>query len=149
MTHDEERHRLLTEKHQIVVKMHDLENKLMGLKNECRRKGSMPQGEYNKILTNQVKYRQAVIDLERTLGPIKNRLIEIADDDFEKKHALPVEISADPTMVRAVVELRQHYQEFAADGTRVGSMRQMAAEFVLKLNEIIKQEINGRPKDQA
>ena len=147
MTRDEERQRLLSEKNQIAVKMHALEAKLMGLKNECRRKGLMPRAEYNKILGSQVKYREAIIELERTLGPIKNRLIEIADDQFEKKHALPAEISADPAMVRAIVQLRQQYQEFAADGTRIGSMRQMAAEFVLKLNEIVKQEINGRPKD--
>jgi hypothetical protein len=53
------------------------------------------------------------------------------------------------TFVTDLVALRHEYQEFAADKTRVGSMRQMAAEFVLKLNPIIKSALKVRLETEA
>jgi hypothetical protein len=64
---------------------------------------------------------------------------------FEERQ-VSIEVKAIETIrlkqtVQNLVNLREEYQHFAADHTRVSSMRQMAAQFVLKLSGIIKQAI--------
>jgi len=48
--------------------------------------------------------------------------------------------------VEALVALREKYQQFAADNTRVSSMKNMAAKFVLELNPIIRKSLNKKEK---
>ena len=50
--------------------------------------------------------------------------------------------------VEALVELREEYQRFAADNTRVASMKAMAAKFVLELNPIIRAAVNDKREKQ-
>jgi hypothetical protein len=88
----------------------------------------------------------SVIDLEKMLRPIKTRLQELADQEYNEKQAemkqaemQTLEHNSDSTsIVRRLISLREEYQLFAADATRVGSMKQMAAQFVVKLNKIIR-----------
>tara|TARA_R110002050_G_scaffold147152_1_gene272910 strand:+ start:207 stop:716 length:510 start_codon:yes stop_codon:yes gene_type:complete len=46
--------------------------------------------------------------------------------------------------IESLVALRGKYQEFAADNTRVSSMKDMAAKFVLELNPIIRASVNAK-----
>ncbi len=46
-------------------------------------------------------------------------------------------------VVESLVALREEYQVFCADNSRVASMRRMAAEFVLKLNAIIRESMKA------
>ena len=48
--------------------------------------------------------------------------------------------------IESLVALRVKYQEFAADNTRVSSMKDMAAKFVLELNPIIRASVNAKEK---
>jgi len=48
--------------------------------------------------------------------------------------------------VESLVALREKYQQFAADNTRVSSMKNMAATFVLELNPIIRKSLNNKEK---
>lgn len=50
--------------------------------------------------------------------------------------------------VRSLVELRNKYQQFSADGTRVASMRRMASEFILELNPIIRTLVNRKQDNE-
>jgi len=52
-------------------------------------------------------------------------------------------------IVRQIIELRNHYQDFAADGTRSPTMRRMASELVLKLNPIIRAAISKKTGGQS
>ena len=154
---DEEKRQLLEKKGQITVKKMDIQTKLMAIRNNIRRKGIMPKSEYDKILKTQERYKKDVVEVEKELVPIRNRLVEIANAEHlayaqrwtEKAEANKwMEVFASPVIVQDLVSLRQHYQEFAADLTRVSSMRQMAADFVLKLSRIIKDDLK-RPLANA
>ena len=46
--------------------------------------------------------------------------------------------------IESLVALREKYQQFAADNTRVSSMKAMAATFVLELNPIIRKSVNHK-----
>jgi hypothetical protein len=152
MNRDEERLNLKDRKNELTIKMHEIEQKLLGIKNRIRGQGLMPKGDYQKLLSTQSKYRQAVIDLEKMLRPIKTRLQELADQEYNEKKAemQTLEHNGDSTsIVRRLVSLREEYQLFAADPTRVGSMKQMAAQFVVKLNKIIREEIQTRQGNET
>lgn len=58
-----------------------------------------------------------------------------------------VTIPSEPTqrdIIVKLVELRSEYEDFAADPSRISSRRQMASEFVVKLNAVIRTTINKK-----
>ena len=88
------------------------------------------------------------IDLVRQIQMIDSELASLnakkhsaAQRDDEAKIQEKAKLK-DKVPVRALVELREKYQQFSADGSRVASMRRMASEFVLELNPIIKRMVS-------
>jgi hypothetical protein len=147
-----EKQQLQNQKTELVRQKREHETQLLAIKNLVRSSGKMPHEKYKTCCDAQTRHSQSIRKIEYRLGDIKNRLQEIADIEFhERNQSVDAEkISTESTsaenepksMVVELVALRQHYQEFSADATRVSSMRQMAADFVLKLNPIIKRAIN-------
>lgn len=156
-THDRdleaEKLKLTNERSMLGLSKREHETKLIAIKNLIRTGGFMPHEKYKKCCDSQQKHSRAILHIEKQMAPIKKRLREIEEIESRFQiangqpvtHESPVASSESP-LKKTVVELvalRQNYQDFAADGTRIASMRQMAAEFVLKLNPIIKRALGS------
>lgn len=121
-------------------------------KNLVRTSGKMPHLQYKQACDSQTHavrdIRAAEVQLARLKGEIiaaNHELDALKRQRKERISGKPAaRTSVEPTIdwkrdcVEELVSIRQHYQEFAADGSRISSMRQMAAEFANKLNPIIK-----------
>jgi predicted nucleic acid-binding Zn-ribbon protein len=100
--------------------------------------GRLDNRVYEKLQKERAQLCRMQNEIERQIKPVNAeiRVLSIEKDQFEDKSHL----SSKP-IVEAIVQIRDEYTAFAADKTRVGSMRQMAAEFVTKLNPVIRKAI--------
>ena len=110
--------------------------------------GRMPSNKFVPLWADRRELVDRNLALDAEMQAIKNRLREIADlRDLHRKsqkaeeRSIAAKTDLDSQVLlnhlRALFALRKHYQDFAADATRVASMRQMAAEFVVRLNPVI------------
>lgn len=140
---------LLKRKTELALSKKDHEIKLVAIKNLIRSGGRLPSEKYRQCCNAQNTHNRAILHIENLLASVTSRLREIArmEDDAKDVSFSEAENGKNPVPMRSIivelVALRQEYQNFAADGTRVASMRQMAAEFVVKLNPIIKQGVGS------
>lgn len=130
----------------LAVQKKDIESRLTVLKNKIRCEGNMPGEKYRQVCETQNSYSRSIVQIEKKMAPLRKRIQELAHQEHAEYRALNGNGQHKPEdqapIVAALVALRQYYQDFAADGTRVSSMRTMAADFVLKLNPIIKRAVN-------
>jgi DNA repair ATPase RecN len=111
-----------------------LQGELSELNSRVRGKRIHPM-EYQKVSSRQTQIKSLISEHEK-------RIVEL-NQQIASKHFAGLGGANDGNdRLQALIALRNEYQAFAADKTRVGSMRQMAAEFVLKLNPIIKKTIS-------
>lgn len=152
MNHETEKQELQKQKTDLCLSRREHESKLTAVKSLVRSGGRLPNEKYKQCCDSQRAHTRAILNIETQLAPIKTRLREIADIEFKErngggngatKEEKPITEYVPTAIVAELVALRQEYQNFSADGTRVASMRRMAAEFVLKLNPIIKQAIHS------
>lgn len=143
-------------KDQHVLKKREIELHLLKCKNQVRGNGKLPNDKYRSICDAQQKFSNQMLHNDRSIASINKELRALSDEErkleFESKNEISnghaaVTVSVPipeliPELIRELVNLRQHYQDFASDLTRISSMRQMASEFVGKLNPIIRKSIN-------
>jgi hypothetical protein len=129
---------------ELTARKHKLQAQLTACKNVIRGAGLLPQDKYRATVKAQTNYAQELAAVEKELSQLRTERREIALAQNQRRSLeLPTLSSPVPShIISELCELRQHYQEFSADITRISSMRQMASEFVLKLNGIIKRAIN-------
>ena len=112
-----------------------LELNLTGLKQRVSGK-TLPQKEYDNICKEQNKINGLLLDLEMR--------IKIISSDITKKSILKDELKSELRLFSndkiktALIELRDHYMNFASDRTRISSMRAMASEISESIERIIK-----------
>jgi len=135
---------LLDKKTALVNGVHAINAELSAVKNKINSSGHLPKEEYRKLCSRQSALIADKNSLESQLHLTKAELSKLAD----RAHASKPSNGESAPIVRELVALRQKYQEFAADGTRVSSMRKMAAEFVLELNPLIKGAIRLAAKEK-
>lgn len=127
--------RLKNKKAELAIAKSDIQAKLAEIKADC---GVMLEDTvYQKRMKERASYLQMVADIERQIKPINEEIRRLS---LEKDQGTQYNISQ-RSIVESLVIIRDEYQSFAADKSRVGSMRQMAAEFVLKLNPIIRKSV--------
>ena len=111
---DEERRHLLEAKGQITIKKMDLQTKLTAMRNRIRSKGLLPREEYAQILKTQDRYKNEVIQAEKDLVPIKNRLVEISNAEHliyaqrfvaKAESGKQMQVFASPVIVQELVSL--------------------------------------------
>jgi hypothetical protein len=135
---------LKKERESLVVKKGELQVRLTKIKNLVRSSGLMPQEKYKQCCDSQSKYIQQMQAIEKRLGQIKLQIHKLSDEEhFHPDNPRPLDPrpEAKPLskeVIGALVALREKYQQFSADHTRVASMRTMAAEFAHQLNPIIR-----------
>lgn len=127
----------------------ELQARLAYLKNEIRSSGRMAHSHYKQCCDDQRLYVRQLVEVEKQIIPLNRelqRLCQLEHSTYaeQKSNAEAGDSFEVQPMVTQLVALRQSYQDFAADPTRVSSMRQMAAEFVLRLNPIIRSAVNKK-----
>lgn len=80
----------------------------------------------------------ALQGIEQQLSDLNAEISSTAAETPSDKKQTGVDVAGQRPIVHELVELREHYEAFAADPTRVSSTRIMAAEFTGKLTQIIR-----------
>jgi TolA-binding protein len=140
-----EREGLLQVKSGLIVDKREHETQLVLIKNAVRSGGRLSTEKYRRLCDTQNTHNRAILAIEKQLVQVNTRLRELAEIDnqnAEDRRTDSREMDEKP-IVQELVAIRQEYQNFAADGTRVASMRRMASEFVTKLNPIIKRAVGS------
>ena len=130
------------------------EVKLSNLTQTVRGKRLAPE-RYSQICEEQVRRKSAILALEKKMAPLRPRVRALHEVAYQKHQA---QLLAQPQVIHssentnavhaAIADLKalsDYYQKFAADPTRVSSMRAMSAEFALKLAPVINR-LNWREK---
>ena len=133
----EELHR---QRNDLVIQMTDKRAEMAALNSSVKGR-RLSQDGYRKLCDRQSEIKSAICQCERQIVDINTQLAQDHADKVKASVSVRHTTESGHAVIAALCELRQEYQLFAADKTRVGSMRQMAAEFVLKLNPIIR----GKP----
>jgi len=124
-------------KAELVNTKKELQNKLTTLTNKVRTNGrKLNDVEYRKLCSQQEKTMQEVVKIDNEIILIKN--------DISRKSTLKQEIQStfksneNEDVVVSLTAIKDHYISFAADRSRISSMRAMASEFVEKLEVVIR-----------
>jgi hypothetical protein len=117
------------------------ETALLKIKNAIRLSGRMEDSKYKQYCNAQEKHVTAIAKIEAELRPLRHQQRELAVRQFTDRQ-VSMEVKAVETLklkrvVEALVKLRSDCQQFAADHTRVSSMRLSYAQFTERVNEII------------
>ena len=99
---------------------------------------TMPRPEYARVagMKNELVKQLQVIEAQLTAINAKKHAASMSDQRDKG--------DGNVSHVRQLIELRDGYQAFAADGTRSPTMRRMASEFVVKLAPIIRLAISKK-----
>lgn len=145
LTVEQEQYRnaLLKERDDLVNSKKDHEVKLVAIKNLVRSSGRMEHSKYKQCCDSQQRHLNAIRSIENELAKLKVRLREIGVESFSETERANSRNGEEVMIVQELVALRSDYQAFAADSTRVSSMRTMAAEFVVRLSGVIRRAVNG------
>ena len=133
---EEEIGTLKAQRSALVSTKQDLQAELARINAECSTR--LPQSRFGKIQKDRSGIVAMMSDIEKKIREIN---IQVTQLSIDKGAQDPKETKSIST-IESLVRIRDEYQEFSADKTRVGSMRQMAAEFVMKLNPIIRKFVN-------
>ena len=123
-----ERRELSLQRDTLVLSKREHETQLISIKNLVRVSGRMPTDKYRQCCDSQATHARAILHIEDQLRPIKARLRELSDASHAEQQVINANGVPAKSIVADLVALRDDYQRFAADGTRVSSMRQMSAE---------------------
>jgi hypothetical protein len=136
---------LINERSNLALQKVEIEHKLANIKNLIRSSGLMPNDKYQQCVDSQRKHRDDVFRIQKRLCEIGLRLREldlISKSSRVEAQTPPADLNTQAPIVSELCALREHYQSFSSDLSRVSSMRAMAAEFVGKLNPIIRHAVS-------
>jgi hypothetical protein len=136
--------RLTNQRKRLALARIERQNELTKRKHAIRTAGRLPHAEYRKLCDDQQRLVDEMLDIDRKLQPINEKLREYG----QRIHAIHAKVfvakvvddDADVrlrTLLRGVDELRARYRDFAKDSTRVSSMRTMASAFADECQELI------------
>lgn len=115
-----------------------LQTELASINGRCKTR--LPNHEFQKLQSRRSEVIDTKQRLEMQAGEIQSEIARISIEKMKPSAAPP---KADSDVVSQLVAMRDYYQNFSADATRVSSTRIMAAEFVGKLNPIIRGIVNA------
>lgn len=140
----------------LALQKREHEVKLSNLALAVRSQQRLRPERYSQICQEQARRKSAVLEVEKKMAVLRPKvraLHDIAYRAYQERIVAPVAGARENNMVPESVladlkALSDYYQRFAADPTRVSSMRAMSAEFALKLAPIINR-LNWRDKAQG
>lgn len=91
-------------------------------------------GRQARLIADNAKLLSRITEIK----PERHRINQILNELRQDAKVEPQIPSEDGPLRSEILALRKRYSEFAADGTRVSSMRRMASEFVCDLDALLK-----------
>lgn len=122
-------------RYELIKRKKEIELDLSVISNRVRAEANIPYNEYSELCRKQNELKKEKTSIENELLTLKQRRTAKNMEIDKIKRQLkfqPKEIIED-----GLISLRDKYTQFAADKTRVASMRAMAAEFVGELTRLI------------
>ena len=99
---------------------------------------TLPHTDYLRVMALKSSIVTKIQTLDAELSVLKVSKHEACVKDNEDH------IASKTPWIRQLIELRDKYQVFAADGTRSPTMRRMASEFTLDLTPIIRSMLGSK-----
>lgn len=112
----------------------EIQAALAALTSEVRGKHVAPR-RYDAVCREQDALKSELAGIERQIIALAHEIRIASLEANAPSDDTPTRKAAIPTLVA----LRDEYEAFAADATRVSSMRRMASEFTMKLTRIIRE----------
>lgn len=123
---EETRKPLIERKKEIELLLSEYTNKVKGR--------VLPQEEYEHICNEQAKLKREKFEVEKKVATIKEELRKLKSDI----DCISLDIKRTSEEAKDfILEVRDKYLSFAADTTRVSSMRAMASKFVEELQYLL------------
>lgn len=98
-----------------------------------------------RLYQDKQRERNALVSalqgIEQQIGDLNSEISTLASTPPSDAKNKTVDVAGQRPIVQELVELRDRYEQFAADATRVSSTRIMAAEFTGKLTQIIRHAV--------
>jgi|JI10StandDraft_1071094.scaffolds.fasta_scaffold2249562_1 chromosome segregation ATPase len=132
---EEKIHELQSQKNVLTTQKRSVEAEMAEIKSRIRTGGQLKQDEYNVLVKRQNTLRGDLHALEHSIASINS--------EIQKKHILKDGARQNKTRTKSddileeLKEMKDYYINFAADRTRVASLRALSAEFGEKLELLI------------
>lgn len=115
-------------------------------------RGRLPQDEFEKLQSERHQLTSKMAQIDAAIVQLKIELHKaqhsMTSNDMQSNGPKPSQETANEEPRKLIIsrlnEIREEYQNFAADATRSPTMRRMASEFVLKLNKLIRESISSK-----
>lgn len=120
----------------LVDRKKEIELELSEINNKIRVGGYLDQNEYAKICERQDFVKREKYKIEQQILGIKRMIRE--KNGEKDKITLQGKKIGNSEIKSSLIELRDKYMAFAADTTRVSSMRAMSSKFVEEIQAILK-----------
>lgn len=127
---------LIQQKEKLIFDKKEIELKNSVINNQIRSGGRMHEVKYKRLCDQQTKLKKDSFAVEKSISDLsieimkKSTLREQIKSELKNKKKIDVK--------EKLTEMRDYYINFAADKTRVSSIRAAAAEFAEKLEGLIK-----------
>ncbi len=119
----------------LVAQKKELENEFFDLKRQISGRW-LPNHEHDKLTKRQSELRIQMLPIERGLAENKRQLRE--KNALLDEYNLSKEQNVKIPILEGLQALKANYLDFAADRSRVSSMRAMAAQVADELDRLIK-----------
>ena len=126
---------LIQQKEKLVFDKKEAELKHSTLKSKIRTGGKMHDSKYKQICDDQLKQRKKTLAIEQSISDLNIAIRAKSSLHNQLKLEFNAEQKVD--VKQKLTELRNYYINFAADKSRVSSMRAMGAEFAEKIEVLI------------
>lgn len=132
---------ILIKKKPIEAEMGQLKARL---KSQQTHKTRLTPDEFRSICGRQAKLRNKIAEIEVTLNPINTEIRNLCSEEDCLRAGNGIALSnihdyasRDMDLLRKISDIRDQWQQFAGDQTRVNSMRIMAAQFADQLTSAL------------
>lgn len=105
---------------------------------------TLPIQEYQRVASKRARLVNDRMQIDLRMAAAKRKIAELEHGRMQVKQEDKQADKIDQGFITKIRELRDYYQAFSADPSRVSSMRAMAGEFAMKLTPIIRDVIQHK-----
>lgn len=130
------RSKIESERSKLVFQKKELENEMQVLKNKVRTKQILPQKVYKEICDQQEETKRKILKIERVIFDKNDELrkMQITLDNVKLYVVPDFDFSE---LKNNIQHLKNKYELFSSDKTRIPAMRKITEEFTVELQQVI------------
>jgi predicted RNase H-like nuclease (RuvC/YqgF family) len=127
---------LSEEKAKLTFRRKELDLEIAPLNNKFKKNVFLSDNEYDLVLSKQLKIKREMLQVDKSISEINSQLRKKNLLKEQLKHELKTTDKLD--VKTKLINFRNEYMAFAADRSRISSMRAMASEIAEKIESILK-----------